>query len=32
MKTLDKKKYRAIISSSYDNIEIDVSNFIKIRN
>jgi hypothetical protein len=28
----DKKKYRAEVPASYENIEIDISGFIKVRN
>jgi hypothetical protein len=30
--SFDKKKYRAEVPASYENIEIDVSGFIKVRN
>ena len=30
--SFDKKKYRAEVPASYENIEIDISGFIKVRN
>lgn len=30
--SFDKKKYRTEVPASYENIEIDVSGFIKVRN